>query len=712
MSELTEKQKKKNEKKRLKNEKTLRKMKKNRWWGGFIGFILFSSVIAITLVVLIAWMLTYVVESKLVKESSNARLIAQLYSDKMSGKDEMDRMLDALELQRDYIVLDKNGNQLEVKGTDTRNGSNTLNYTTSQLGSVVIYQDIQGQFLKIDNDNSVDIDFKGLFDKKPLAAGGKRYIEEEDRLIVPFWMGVEVPDSDNMIFVKSSVDMDEGDVIFMAIVIGGVALILLGGYVIMIINLVRGIANHRRVNTMLFTDPVTKNTNWTWFKAKGEQLISSRKGASYNFAVTDFDFVKYRNFCIAHSVEEGERALKDVFDVISANLSDKEICAHSANAHFAVLLSYVNEENLDSKIRSILSKLEKLYVEHKLAFHVGVAKKGVKLDDRGRAIRRSDADIEQDYFNACAAAEELTESDDSGISYFDELLVEQQKWIDTVNDNQEAAVKNEEFQVYYQPKYDPKTNKLAGAEALIRWISPEYGFVSPGKFIPIFEKNGFITEIDHYMITHVARDQKRWLDQGYKCVPVSVNVSRAHFVEDDLAEQIRDMVDREGAPHDLVEIELTESAFFDDKNAMITTINKLKEYGFSVSMDDFGAGYSSLNSLKDMPLDVLKLDAEFFRGENEGGRAQIVVSEAIRLAKQLNMRTVAEGVEDREQVEFLAEHDCDMIQGYYYAKPMPPAEYEERMRAGFKDVEAEKAAIAEKKAENKTEGAAAQTATN
>ncbi|MBO6165801.1 MAG: GGDEF domain-containing protein [Eubacterium sp.] len=710
MAELTEKQKIKNEKKRLKNEKTLRKMKKNRWWSGFIGFILFSSIVAVTLVVLIAWMMTFVVESKLVEESNNARLIAQLYSEKTSDNKEMDKMLDALNLQRDYIVLDKNGTQLELKGTDTRNGNNSLNYTTAKLGNVVIYQDIQGQFLRIDEENSVDLDFAGIINNKPLAAGGARYIAQENDLIVPFWMGVEVPNSDKMIFVKSAVDMDEGDVIFMGIVIGIIALILVGGYVIMVINLVRGIANHRRINTMLFTDPVTKNTNWTWFKAKGEQLISSRKGAAYNYAVIDFDFVKYRNFCIAHSVEEGERALKDIFDVISAGLLKNEICAHSANAHFAVLLTYVNEENLDSKIRSILSKLEKLYIEHKLAFHVGVEKKGVKLDDRGKAIRRIDANIEQDYFNACAAAEELSESDDSGISYFDEILIEQQKWIDTVNDNQEAAVKNEEFQVYYQPKYDPKTNKLAGAEALIRWNSPEYGFVSPGKFIPIFEKNGFITEIDHYMITHVARDQKRWLDQGFKCVPVSVNVSRAHFVEDDLAEQIRDMVDREGAPHDLVEIELTESAFFDDKNAMITTINKLKEYGFSVSMDDFGAGYSSLNSLKDMPLDVLKLDAEFFRGDKADGRGEIVVSEAIRLAKKLNMRTVAEGVEDRAQVEFLAQHDCDMIQGYYYAKPMPAVEYEDRMRVGVKDVEAEKAAEAANAASNAN--AEVQAATN
>ena len=165
-------------------------------------------------------------------------------------------------------------------------------------------------------------------------------------------------------------------------------------------------------------------------------------------------------------------------------------------------------------------------------------------------------------------------------------------------------------------------------------------------------------------------------------MPVSVNVSRAHFIESDLAEQIRDEVDKAGAPHELIEIELTESAFFDDKKAIVTTIKKLKEYGFAVSMDDFGSGYSSLNSLKDMPLDVLKLDAEFFRGDAEGDRGEIVVSEAIKLAKSLNMRTVAEGVEIKDQVDFLARQGCDMIQGYYFAKPMPNEEYEKKLVSG------------------------------
>ena len=268
----------------------------------------------------------------------------------------------------------------------------------------------------------------------------------------------------------------------------------------------------------------------------------------------------------------------------------------------------------------------------------------------------------------------------------------------------DSAIKNEEFVVYYQPKYDPKTDLLRGVEALIRWNSPELGFKPPSTFIPILEKNGKIPDIDHYMITHVARDQKKWLDEGLECVPASVNVSRAHFIEKDLAQQIKNDVDAEGAPHELIEIEVTESAFFDDKRAMINTIRELKEYGFQVSMDDFGSGYSSLNSLKDMPLDVLKLDAEFFRGDLEDKRGEIVVSEALKLAKNLNMVTVAEGVEAREQVDFLAKHGCDMIQGYIYARPMEPEKYVKCMenKYAIKEESSEYVKPEEEKAESET----------
>ena len=212
-----------------------------------------------------------------------------------------------------------------------------------------------------------------------------------------------------------------------------------------------------------------------------------------------------------------------------------------------------------------------------------------------------------------------------------------------------------------------------------RWISPTEGFIAPGRFIPIFEDTGFVTQLDDYMISRVAKLQAEWMIQGKKMIPISVNVSRAHFAQEGLAEHICQLVDAYGPRHELIELEVTESAFFDDKDILVKTVKQLKAFGFHVSMDDFGAGYSSLNSLKDIPLDVLKLDGEFFSGDDDDGRGQVVVKEAIQLARNLDMRVVAEGIEKKEQVDFLASQGCDMIQGFYFAKPMPIEEFEKKV---------------------------------
>jgi EAL domain-containing protein (putative c-di-GMP-specific phosphodiesterase class I) len=183
-------------------------------------------------------------------------------------------------------------------------------------------------------------------------------------------------------------------------------------------------------------------------------------------------------------------------------------------------------------------------------------------------------------------------------------------------------------------------------------------------------------QLDDYMLSEVARQQAKWINEGKKTVPISVNISRVHFIQEDLAEHICRIVDEFEVPHNLIELELTESAFFDDKGVLLKTIQKLKEYGFLISMDDFGSGYSSLNSLKELPLDVVKLDAGFFRDSDETGRGKLIVGDTISLAKKLDMKIVAEGIETREQVDFLANMNCDLIQGYYFAKPMPIDEFE------------------------------------
>jgi EAL domain-containing protein (putative c-di-GMP-specific phosphodiesterase class I) len=180
------------------------------------------------------------------------------------------------------------------------------------------------------------------------------------------------------------------------------------------------------------------------------------------------------------------------------------------------------------------------------------------------------------------------------------------------------------------------------------------------------------------MLRKVCEVIRGWLDKGYTPLPISVNISRLHFANPHLAEIIKDIVDKYDVPHNLIELELTESAFLQDKQILIDTVTQLRKYGFLVSMDDFGAGYSSLNSLKDLPLDVVKLDGELFRMTDEVERGLTVIRNTITMAKDLHMKVVAECIETREQVEFLCMVGCDIIQGYYFAKPMPVDQFEER----------------------------------
>ncbi|MBQ9200137.1 MAG: EAL domain-containing protein [Lachnospiraceae bacterium] len=725
--EIKEKENKKTKKKNRKKEKSFKKIKRNRSWVSILVFLIALLIIGVLGYAFVEVFFQYAVETKATAEYNTIKYMARVY-DTYGDEEETYSLLN--KEGRDYFIKDKDGNIIYQNGENTASKEGEVVYLDDDFKGVTAYTDINTSYITI-SDGSLEFKYKDLIknieydenegfhvgDKVIDNAKIKEYNDRLDELDkydgepgsvvyengnvkvnidyydenvsslneivttdIPLWLSVDLSDG-NTLVAKATVKINIKDIALFGVLLVVVLVVVVIVFFIVVGNVIGGFIRQRRITNFFFTDQVTKGHNWMWFKEKGGQLLRKKRNAKNKYAIVNLVFVKYRTFCMCHSIEEGEEKLCKIHDWALASLEKKELIAHATNSNFALLLKYTDADELDERIKKLIKELEQIDTEHKFAFQVGVNKIDASKASDGRFVKRKNIDVEKEYNNACTARAEFEGSEDSGIAYFDDKLVEEQKWIDMVSEKQQQALDNEEFMVYYQPKYDPRTNELRGAEALIRWQSPEYGFVSPGRIIPIFEKNGFITEIDHYMISHVARDQKAWLDKGYKCVPVSVNVSRAHFIESDLAEQIRDMVDKEGAPHELVEIELTESAFFDDKNAMINTIEKLKSYGFAVSMDDFGSGYSSLNSLKDMPLDVLKLDAEFFRGENSGERGKIVVTEAIKLAKSLNMRTVAEGVEIKEQVDFLADQDCDMIQGYYFAKPMPKDEYESRMKS-------------------------------
>jgi EAL domain-containing protein (putative c-di-GMP-specific phosphodiesterase class I) len=662
------------------NTRKIEKIKKKHGVLAILAFLLTSFVATMMLSYFVYSLVFYLLEAKLTSECESISYMARIYEQSLADAYEGDvwQVLD--QDGREYIIRNNSGELVVGKEDNTCSEEGNVLMQGSIQENVELYVDKQypyvtlnekgeatvllNDLLKYIRDHQEDPELFFLIDDAEVHEDISNVLifVSDSYLRLPVWLGMKVAEGKETFIGKGFIYIRMADVsiIMITTMILGILFFII--FMLFLVNMIGNIRNQKRSMKLFFMDLATGGHNRLWYIYKGEAILKKKISSSYQYAVVSLLSVKYNTFCMCHSVSEGEMIIRKVSDCISKHVTRREVYAHESPECFMLLLRVKDQEELNSRLNSLISDLENIDVNHSFTYHLGVSVLLPPRDANGRILRRRYIDLEQDYNNAVTARNTLNGKEDSGIAYFDLKLVEERKWHDQVEEHCREALTNQEFLVYYQPKYDPVTGIMKGTEALIRWQSPALGFVSPGKFIPIFEHNGFITEIDHYMLEHVAMDQKKWLDQGIECVPISVNISRAHFIESDLAEQIRDTVDKAGAPRNLIEIELTESAFFDDKNTLIKTISKLKEYGFAVSMDDFGSGYSSLNSLKDMPLDILKLDAEFFRGEAQGERGKIVVSETIKLARSLNMRTVAEGVEIKEQVDFLAEQGCDMIQ--------------------------------------------------
>ena len=240
----------------------------------------------------------------------------------------------------------------------------------------------------------------------------------------------------------------------------------------------------------------------------------------------------------------------------------------------------------------------------------------------------------------------------------------------------EMTIQNKEFTLYLQPKYDIEKGTIIGAEALVRWISLENGFISPGDFIPVFENNGFVYEVDKFIWEESCRYLRKWLDEGREVHPISVNVSRIDLYDPKLVQHLVDLREKYQLPSQYLELEITESAYTEDPEQIITITRQLREAGFVILMDDFGTGYSSLNMLKDIQIDVLKLDMGFLKSSDYSAKGGNILTAILKMAESLKMQTIAEGVETKEQVEFLKSIGCKYVQGFYYSKPLPVGEFE------------------------------------
>ena len=610
-------------------EKRFKKLKRKKIWPSIVAFVLFILLCIGMVAVFVQVCAVYLMGNKVVQQYEEVQHVKAVLDGFMSDGETITEAVDDMHrytfAKNDIYVIDRNGQIVTGTGLSEPDFSMVLDFKLAQKFGLeegfVAVADNRNQRVYKDGAYTVFAIPIDAVIKETFVPGG----EQEgiglwlNKIVFTqqYWLRTSLNNGEYNAYVKCGIQIQRQDIFYICI-FGIVALVLLMiPIMLLFINTLRSIVMQRKMTQLIYLDAVTGGKNWLYFRNYAERTLTRMRNSRKTFAIVNLHLERYQNYCACYGVKAGEELLEAMDGFLKARVGRNESFARHEGADFGLLLSCVgeneqeNQENCRKRIRSLVAELTGLRPEQKIHFHVGINMIHSYIPEDGKWYHtRKDVDINQLYTYANAARMAIDYMEEQQIAFFDQEMLNKQVWERWVEDTMEEALNNAEFQVYLQPKYSPLNGKLVGAEALVRWISPTEGLIPPARFIPIFEDTGFITQLDDYMISHVAKLQAEWMIQGKKMIPISVNVSRAHFAQEGLAEHICQLVDAYGPRHELIELEVTESAFFDDKDILIDTVKQLKAYGFHVSMDDFGAGYSSLNSLKDIPLDVLKMTEE------------------------------------------------------------------------------------------------------
>lgn len=390
-----------------------------------------------------------------------------------------------------------------------------------------------------------------------------------------------------------------------------------------------------------------------------------------SIAVIHFDIDRFKIINAFYGAREGDRLICYVANAIRAVMTEfdsRSTFGRISGDVFAICMPY--RELAD--IYNVLERIKERIRRHSVHYYLETCA-GIYL------IEDKNMDVAEIFDKASMAATQCKEKYMVHESMYTKELSDSLKREQQIIDEMDEALAKNEFVVYFQPKYEVEGRSPGGAEALVRWQKPDGTMVSPGVFIPIFEKNGFITKLDYYVWEKVCQFIRGELDSGRKPAPISVNVSRVNLYDPKFLESLIDLVERYKIPPKYLHLELTESVFSDNATIIQDAVFYLHKAGFTILMDDFGSGYSSLNVLKDVDLDVLKIDMKFFSKGGTAEKGAKIIEAVVKMAESLNMTVIAEGVEEQEQVDFLTKLGCDYIQGYYFAKPMPQEEYQKLM---------------------------------
>ena len=443
--------------------------------------------------------------------------------------------------------------------------------------------------------------------------------------------------------------------------IGVILVILMFCIYIVISNLKK----QKQLYEYAYIDGVTKKGNIYYFRKIGQERLEKEPKTDKYILVLDINKFKMINKSFGYKI--GDSILYGIGNKLEQILGVESLICRYSNDYFVAMFEY--KENLTNLLQQIVGELENLRLgenKYNLSINMGVYK-----------VKEEDKDISEIMDKAIIAHSASKGDVFDKYHIYDDEMEKKMEFESKIEQNMSSAIENEEFEVYYQPKFFIESEKIYGAEALVRW-KHDGKIIPPDKFIPIFEKNKFILKLDLYILDKVCKNIKEWKEKYDKEIVVSVNVSRQHFMDEHFLEKYLMVTAKHGINTNNIDLEITESATIEEGIDIIEIMNKMKELGFLISIDDFGTGYSSLSSLQDMPADILKIDKSFV--DKIGKTEKNIVDYIINIAKELKLTTIAEGVETKKQREYLLEKGCDIIQGYYYSKPLPKEEFEKYLK--------------------------------
>lgn len=431
-----------------------------------------------------------------------------------------------------------------------------------------------------------------------------------------------------------------------------------------ILHRVKSIINLRETAAMineLQYDRLTGVYNHEYFYQMVKKRLAEDPDGEYSIVCSNIDNFKLVNDTFGNKA--GDELLKEIASISKLTVGDTGFCGRFGADRFLCFQKTDIEHNdrndfglrLDFEMSSILKSI---------TMHWGI----YEIKDRS-------IPVEQMCDRALLAVNSIKGKYNQLFKIYDDSLRDNLIFENTITQDLDKSLKDENFIIYYQPKYSLKDNGITGAEALIRWNHPVFGMMNPGEFIPLFEKNGHIPKLDIYVWEHVLMNMNKWRKNGFEILPVSVNISRADVFHFDVVNVLKELTSKYEVDPQLMHLEITESAYAESSLIIVETVDRLREIGFVVEMDDFGSGYSSLNMLSRMRLDILKLDLEFTQSETAKKEEDSILEDIIAMAHKMHLKIMAEGVENESQLQRLMKAGCDYVQGYYLAKPMCEDEY-------------------------------------